>query len=429
MNTLWKKRTRVFPTLEDNIQTEILVVGGGLCGLLTAYKLSLSGHRVVVVEADEIGSHRTGKTTACITALQDVYYCDLIKSIGYEKAKQFLNANLAAVEAYKKLSEEFAFDFEEVSSYKYSQDLEKLKKEFIAFAGLGHPVQLINHLRYLHQTGNALVLHQQGQMNPMLLVDALASKLTIYEHSKVERIKNNTAFIGNHQIIAEKIVIATGYPFFRFRGGFFMKLTQKKSFVVALRKEVKEATNAVGGEAKDLYFRTYKDFLLVGGNDMATGKMVDFFKPLEDFTEKYASQALTEYKWVNQDCVSLDGMPYIGKYRFLKNVYVATGFNLWGMTGSMISATVITDLIDGKKNPLAQLFHPYRMMLAVPLSKNICKAFLNLIKPKKPRCTHLGCALVWNKEEQCYECPCHGSKYDKDGNIIFNPANIDKKIK
>lgn len=422
MNTLWKKRTRVFPTLEEDKETEVLVVGGGLCGLLTAYKLTLSGHQVIVVEANEIGSHRTGKTTACITALQDVYYSDLIKSIGYERTKQFLNANLDALEEYKKLSEEFAFDFEEVSSYKYSHDLETLKKEFIAFAKLGHPILLINHLRYLHQTGNAIVLEHQGQMNPMMLVDALASKLTIYEHSKVEKIKKNTAYIGNHKITAKNIVIATGYPFYRFRGGFFMKLTQKKSFVLALRKNINEATNAVGGHADDLYFRTYQDFLLVGGNDMPTGKMTDFFKPLNEFAERYATEALTEYKWVNQDCVSLDGLPYIGKYRFLQNVYVATGFNLWGMTGSMISANIITDLINGKKNALSSLFSPYRMMLAVPLLKNLSTALVHIIMPKKLRCTHLGCALVWNKQEQCYECPCHGSKFDKNGNPLETPA-------
>lgn len=422
MNTLWNKRTISFPKLESDIQTEILVVGGGICGLLTAYRLMKSNHQVVVVEADEIGSHRTGKSTACITALQDVYYADLMKSIGYHKTKLFLEANLSAVEEYRKLQNEFSFDFEDVSSYKYSQDLEKLQEEFLALAKLGYHAHLINHLHYLHQSGEALIFDHQGQMNPIKLIDALASKLTIYEHSKVNQIKNNIAYIGKYQIRAKKIVIATGYPFFRWRGGFYMKLTQNKSFVIALRKEVNVPTNAVGGKANDLYFRTYKDFLLVGGNDMATGKITDFYKPLEAFASSYAANSLTEYKWVNQDCVSLDGMPYIGRYRFLKNVYVATGFNLWGMTGSMLSSMVITDLIDGKENRYAKLFSPYRMMLFVPLLKNLGTAIFNLVKFKKPRCTHLGCALVWNKEEQCYECPCHGSKYDKDGNPLETPA-------
>ena len=422
LETLWKKRLRVFPSLNENMETEVLVVGGGICGLLTAYKLSLTGHQVVVVEADEIGSHRTGKSTAVITALQDVYYSDLVESIGYDRTKLFLKANLEAIEEYKKLAEEFVFDFEKVSSYKYSENLEKLQNEFLTLAKLGYHANLVNHLRYLHQSGNAIVFENQGQMNPIMLIDALASKLTIFEHSKVDQIKNKIAYIGSNQIKADKIVIATGYPFYRWRGGFYMKLTQKKSFVISLKKEVNQPTNAIGGKANDLYFRTYKDSLVVGGNDMPTGRLCDFYEPLEAFKDSYAANTPVEYKWVNQDCVTLDGLPYIGKYRFLKDVYVATGFNLWGMTGSMISAMVICDLINEKTNPYVKLFHPYRSMLVVPLVKNIMTALINLVNFKKPRCTHFGCALVWNKEEKCYECPCHGSKYDKDGKPIETPA-------
>ena len=85
------------------------------------------------------------------------------------------------------------------------------------------------------------------------------------------------------------------------------------------------------------------------------------------------------------------------------------------------------DYISGRKNKYAKLFHPKRWSPAFPLLKNIGVAGINLLKPKK-RCTHLGCALYYNKEEQVYECPCHGTKYDNEGNILFNPANTSKDL-
>ncbi len=421
--SIWQKRKKNLPVLQEDLKTEILVIGGGLCGLLCAYYLTQSGHQVVVLEADEIGSHRTGKTTAVITALQDVYYSDLAEMIGKEKARLFLEANLNAIGEYKKLSQELLFDFEEVSSYKYSSDLKKLQKEALFLSQLGYYAPLLSHFQYLGIEGNAIEFLNQGQMNPIQLIDELAKKCKIYEHTRVQKIKDKIAYTEKHKIEADKIVIATGYPFFKWHGGLFMKLTQNKSFVCAIKSSVPTKANAIGGIAKDLYFRSYRDYLIVGANDQKTGQLRESFEPIQHYLNKNYPSALIEHQWVNQDCVSLDGLPYIGSYRFLKNVFVATGFNLWGMTGSMIAAQLIRDIIEGKSNPYYHLFSLYRPMLIMPLLKNMGNAVFNLIMPKKLRCTHLGCALKWNEEEHCYECPCHGSKYDELGNVLESPAN------
>ena len=133
-------------------------------------------------------------------------------------------------------------------------------------------------------------------------------------------------------------------------------------------------------------------------------------------------------KWINIDCITLDGLPYIGRYsRFSKNMFVATGFNMWGMTKAMLSAHIIIDLIEGRKNKYENLFSPFRKMDKLPLLSNMVNSTKSLLTFGKKRCKHLGCALYYNNVDQTYECRCHGSKYDKEGNIIETPTQ--KKMK
>ncbi|MDE7105967.1 MAG: FAD-dependent oxidoreductase [Anaeroplasmataceae bacterium] len=408
-----------YPSLSQDISTEVLVIGGGICGVLCAYFLSRK-HKVTLVEANQIAGSRTNKTTATITALQDVYYKDLIKTFGKAKAKQYLDANLEAVEEYAKLSKEYAFDFERVSSYKYFKNDDRLLQKELA---------AIEKLRYFPKIEDdyAICFPNQGQMNPIKLILELTKNFNIYENTKVVQIKGQTAYTEFHKIQANHIVVCTGYPFLRLKGLYPLKLTQKKSYVVSLETSpLKQSFHAIGCDEGDLYFRTYKNQLIIGGNDQKTGRNQFGFIPLMKYIEKHYPDSKITHQWVNQDCVSLDGIPYIGKYFKKHSVYVATGFNLWGMTGSMIAAKIITDSIEGRTNPYTALFKPTRRSPLLPLLNNVKTAMIHLVLPKK-RCTHLGCALYYNKEEGVYECPCHGTKYTEFGEVLFNPANRNKK--
>jgi hypothetical protein len=124
--------------------------------------------------------------------------------------------------------------------------------------------------------------------------------------------------------------------------------------------------------------------------------------------------------------MTLDGMPYIGQYsKGTPNLYVATGFQKWGMTTSMLAARLLTDLVQGRENPYEKLFSPYRSMLHKQLFLNGIESTRNLLRPTKPRCPHLGCALQWNAEEHSWDCPCHGSRFAPDGKLLNNPATDD----
>ena len=124
--------------------------------------------------------------------------------------------------------------------------------------------------------------------------------------------------------------------------------------------------------------------------------------------------------------MTLDGIPYIGLYsKKTPHLYVATGFNKWGMTNAMVAARLLSDRILGKKNPYAEVFDPARPMAISALLRNVAASTVGLLTPTLPRCPHLGCALQYNKQEHTWDCPCHGSRFAKDGKLLNEPANKD----
>ena len=419
MKLLWNEDVliRKFPTLNENIETDVLVIGGGICGILCAYRLHKLGKKVIVVEAGRIGKKKTLRTTAVATCLQDVFYKDL----EYQKAKLFFEANSFAIREYKSLAEDFNFDLEVVSSHKYSDNIEELELEKKCIFDIGGNVSIIkkdiNNKKY-----NCLMMEEQIQFHPLKLINELSKSLEIYENTKIIKLKNNIAYTNMNMIKAKDIIVTTNYPFMKWQGLFFTKLYQMKSYVIACENNNYYPFNAIGSKLGDLYYRTYKDLLIIGGNDNNLGCEKSGFNSLITSTNDKII-----YKWINQDSMSLDKLPYIGKIK--KNLYVATGFNMWGMTGSMISSVLISDLIRNNNNSLELLFSPKRhikMNVRLDFFKHTLK---ELVKVRKNKCSHLGCGLVWNDESKSYECPCHGSRFDELGGNLEGPALEDSQIK
>lgn len=413
-----------FPKLSKDVECDVLVVGGGICGILCAYYLSESGKKVILLEADQICSKKTVKSTATITAIEDLMYHELIDEIGIEKAKLYFEANIFALNEYKKLSKKFDFDFEECSSYKYSViDDGNIDCEIEVIKGFGYDCNKVESIDFPIEIECALELENQGQMNPIKLINKLVNKLEIYENSRVLKIKNNKAYTENNKVIFKDVIICTGFPFLRFKGLYFMKMHQEKSHVIDVFNSFNLKGNGVGLYQDDLYFRNYKDSVLIGCNDIKTGCECEGFDKINSFIAKNYNVKKINYQWINIDSVTLDKIPYIGEYSFFsKNMYVATGFNLWGMTKSMIAAHMFLDLINGKDNVYKELFSPSRKLKIKPLLSNGLSSIKSLLTFGKKRCKHLGCALNYNEVDQTYECPCHGSKYDKNGNIIETPT-------
>ena len=191
---------------------------------------------------------------------------------------------------------------------------------------------------------------------------------------------------------------------------------------------MKNAQNVSGmyvdGKKTGLSFRNYGNFLLLGGGSHRTGKQGGNWAELREFAKNNYPDAKEVTSWAAQDCMSLDEIPYIGNYsKNTPDLYVATGFNKWGMTSSMVSAMILSDMIQGKKNDYAEVFNPSRSILKPQLFINGFESAINLLTPTTKRCPHLGCALKWNKAEHSWDCPCHGSRFTEDGKVLDNPTN------
>lgn len=150
------------------------------------------------------------------------------------------------------------------------------------------------------------------------------------------------------------------------------------------------------------------------------------YSELEKFVSAEYPGRKIDFAWATQDCMSLDGIPYIGLHRKSQpNIYVATGFNKWGMTGAMSASIVLQDLIKKGKSEFEDLFSPSRSVWHKQLAINLGSAVGNILKPGR-KCTHMGCALKWNPQERSWGCPCHGSRYAEDGSVLENPAKRGK---
>jgi glycine/D-amino acid oxidase-like deaminating enzyme len=276
----------------------------------------------------------------------------------------------------------------------------------------------------------AVKVSNQAQFHPLEFMFSVAKNLKIYENSKVIEFLPKKARCQGGTVTAEKIIVATHFPIINKHGGYSLKLYQHRSYTVAAKNAPDVNGMYLEDKENGLSFRNHKNYLLIGGSDHRTGKNGGGYKVPETFCKDNFPDAQISYRFATQDCMSLDGIPYIGRYaEDSKDIYVATGFNKWGMTSSMVAAEILSDMITGKKNPYADVFYPSRSVLHPKLFSNILHSVAGIITPTVPRCPHLGCALKYNKEEHSWDCPCHGSRFTENGELINNPATDDLKKK
>jgi len=427
MNSLWKNTANIppFPRLERNLQTDVLIIGGGLAGILCAYKLAQEGVDYVLVESSRICDKITGNSTAKVTYQHGLIYHRLIAQFGLERAKMYLEVNRAALEQYRVLSQRIDCDFHAQDAYIYSSsNPEKIRQEYDAYRQLGIPIEYVDDLPLPFPVSAGIRLRDQAQIHPTKLAAGLVKKLNIYENTPVQTYDGQHVITPLAGITASHIIVATHFPMFNKHGAYFLKMYQHRSYVAAFNG-VKIPDGMYLDEAEDgLSFRSYKDFLLLGGGSHRTGRQGGGWAELRAFVQQYYPRAVEKYHWAAQDCMTLDGIPYIGEYsRGTPNLYVATGFNKWGFTSAMAAADILCDLIQGRHNSVAPVFSPLRSMLHPQLFKNVLESGIHLLTPTTPRCPHMGCALKWNPQEHSWDCPCHGSRFTESGNMLDNPAN------
>ena len=409
---------------------KVTVIGGGLAGVLCAFELKSRGVDCLLVEADKICSGITKNTTAKITSQHGFIYDKITKKFGAENAQKYLYANENAVKKYAKLCKDIECDFYEKDNIVYCVDnYKKVEKELIALQNIGYKTQIEYKLPVPIGIAGAIRFKNQAQFNPIKFVNGISKGLKIYENTFIRDISKHTAISDKGKITADKIIVATHFPFINKHGLYFLKLYQHRSYVIAL-KGAADVDGMYVDEAEDgMSFRNFKDLLLIGGGSHRTGKKGGNWTELRRFANQFYPLAEEEYHWSTQDCMSLDKIPYIGRYsESTPDLFVASGFNKWGMTGSMAAAEILCDLVLEKENDFSRVFNPARSILKPQLAVNSIETILNFLSPTVKRCPHLGCALKYNKREHSWDCPCHGSRFDEHGKLIDNPATGNAKV-
>lgn len=426
MGSVWTDDLRMpcFPPLWGQARTDVLVIGGGMAGLLCAHMLQNAGVNCAVAEAASIAGGITKNTTAKITSQHGLIYQQLVNRFGTEKAALYLQANEQALAAFRALCAKIDCDFSEEDNYIYSTDnREKLEQELRALESIGEKAEFAEGLPLPFPTVGAVKFPRQAQFHPLKFLSAIADELTVYENTPVRRLEKGAAITDRGVIRADAFVVATHFPFLNKHGSYFLKLYQQRSYALSLENAPALPGMYLDERENGLSFREYEGRLILGGGGHRTGHEGGGWNELEKFAKTHYSDAKITRRWAAQDCMSLDGVPYIGRYSAMTpNLYVASGFNKWGMTTSMVAAQLLSDLITGKKSPYEAVFSPSRSMLHAQLGVNAVEAGKNLLTVSPKRCPHLGCALKWNPQERSWDCPCHGSRFEENGRLIDNPA-------
>ena len=432
MESIWNIGSKKpnFKTLSGDIKTDVLIIGGGISGLLCGYMLKTAGVDYVIAEQNTICSGVTQNTTAKITYHHGAIFDKMLKRFGKDTLSLYLKAHNEALSDYRSMCESIDCDFSESNSYVYSlNNPKKIENEVKALNEAGIDAEFVTDLPLPIKAAGAVRVKNQAQFNPLKFLYNIANGLNIYENTKILELLPNGAKTKYGKITAKKIIVATHFPIINKHGGYFLKMYQHRSYVLALKNA--QNVNGIYVDEKDtgLSFRNHNNLLLLGGGGHRTGKNGGSYNELRHFANIHYPHSKEITHFATQDCKTLDDIPYIGQYsKNTPNLYVATGFNKWGMTSALVAAKLLCDLVTDKENIYKEIFSPSRTIFRPQLAINGTEALINLLTPTKPRCPHLGCALKYNKAEHSWDCPCHGSRFSESGKLLNNPATDDKML-
>ncbi|KGX87236.1 FAD-dependent oxidoreductase [Pontibacillus litoralis] len=475
-----------FSELDRNLDVEVAIVGAGITGITTAYLLGKAGYKVALLEADTIAKGTTGHTTAKVSIQHDVIYHELMHHIGKERARNYYKANQEALEFMNDMVHEHGIDCDwtEQNAYIYTDKettVEQLQQEARAYEQLGITGKYLSSIPIDLPTKAGLVVNNQAQFNPrkylLYFVQQLADMdVHIFEHTPVTdviegRVHKVETKSGYH-ISCHTIVACSHFPFYD-KGFYFSRMYAERSYVIAapLNKQAPKGMYLSADEPKRS-IRTANlngnNFILIGGESHKTGQSEDIENPfhqLQQFGKRYFDIQEPLYQWSAQDLTTLDNIPYVGQITTSRhNILIATGFRKWGMTNGTAAALLLTDLVQKQPSPYEDVFAPSRfyadpsikhfLMQNVNVASQLMKGKLEITfrQPEDLQadegatiyynnqragaykntdgdiyivdttCTHLGCEVEWNNDEKSWDCPCHGSRFSIEGEVLEGPA-------
>jgi glycine/D-amino acid oxidase-like deaminating enzyme/nitrite reductase/ring-hydroxylating ferredoxin subunit len=475
-----------FPPLRANLSVDVAIVGGGITGISAAAQLVRAGRSVVVLEANVLGAGTTGYSTGNLYAPVSEGISRLSKTWGQQMLGDVMRSRLSAIKLISQNVSEHRIncDFKRQSWSLYSTegsaaDLARIEMEYDAAHRTGLDVRFALDLPLPYPLKKAIVISNQAQFNPCEYVLQLATAIRspqcrIFENAVVCEIddENGIVHTADHAVHADHIILATHTP-----KGFAVvqtELAAYREYAVAGRQDLLQLPGGIFWEIGSLPSSTRSvringnSYVLMIGEKHKTGQNEDTGIPYRNLEERLRARfdiRSVAFRWSAQNYRPADGLPYIGSIAGASNVYIATGFGNDGLTYGTLAAMMIADEISGIQNPWAELYSP-RRFTPVKSAVKFLKENLNVagyyIKgyshtgvgrklsdvPRgdgelididgatmavycdesdqlhivSPVCTHLKCIVQWNRAERSWDCPCHGSRFDYDGNVIEGPA-------
>ncbi len=493
MTSLWLADRSPTPiaSLPGQSSADAVVVGAGITGLITAVLLARSGKQVVVLEARTAGAGTTGNTTAKISLLQGSKLSRVVAKHGNSLAGKYVQGNREGQAWLLRHCESHGIDVQREDAYTYAQSAEGVptaRAEFQAAQSVGLDVDWVDDADVPFPFSGGVRLPDQAQFDPMPLLDSLIAELTshggrLVEGARVHRVSGRGAHLhvhvrgldgGDVAVTTERLVLATGIPILD-RGGFFARVKPQRSYCMAYR--------VPGDVTRGMYLSTDSptrsvryaptadgEVLIVGGAGHPVGREKRPSAALEELAEwttlHYPGAVRTHY-WSAQDYSPADELPYVGPILpGLDNIWVATGFDKWGMSNGAAAALALSSRILGGRMDWADAFaswSPHELSGVVSAVKmnlevgfNLAKGWVTPIAASadrtppdcgvvsgppwhlrarsdvdgvehvvSPICPHLGGIVNWNDADQAWECPLHGSRFAPDGTLLEGPATSD----
>jgi glycine/D-amino acid oxidase-like deaminating enzyme/nitrite reductase/ring-hydroxylating ferredoxin subunit len=465
--------TANFPELTGDQDCDVVIVGAGIVGLTAAFALLAAGKSVVVLEARRVGGQVTGRSSAKITAQHSLIYCHLIDVAGRDIARAYADANRTAMDQIREWVERLQIecDYEPKSAFTYTADpirTADLRAEAEAARDLGFDARVLDKAPLPFATAGALEFSNQAQFNPVRYLLGLAAAMQarggrLFERSRATSFQRPNRWAirtAQGQVTADHVVIATNITV-KSPIGYANRTQPRSHTVMAFRTDRPETVDSMFISIDDPTYsiRTGRDadgpLIITLGPRFNTGQDGDVahrFVELEDWTRAHLPVGTTAWRWCNEDYDTADRMPYVGQPdpKEAPGFHVATGFNGWGISnGTAAGLTIASEIVTGSprwpllyepNRPVPEDFHqsgdtqslvgdvaqiaPGEGGVIVRGEDKIAvwRDETGALHELSASCTHKGCTVTWNNADRTWDCPCHGSVFERDGTVIHGPA-------
>ena len=440
--SIWQDNVKIkkYPILLNDEKCDVLIIGGGITGVSVLYHIKNTNFKTILVEQNKIGMGTTSRSTGKLSFLQNDLLDKIRTSVGDNKTKLYLDSQIEAIKLVKDIikKENISCNLEKVNSVLYTNkdsEINELRElnNFLSKCNIktNDTTSSLVKNKYMFEVSDTYLFH------PMKFVSNLIKNLdNIYENTSIKKIiKENDYYLcytDKVKIKAKYVIIASHYPYFNLPSMFPIKASLEKSYLSA-SKYLFDKVSLISYSNPFISIRTYQDYLIYLSNSHSINKDTCDKKHFNELLKKLNDLKLKpDYLWSNIDILTNDGLPYIGKID--NNLLIATGYNTWGLATGVLAGKIISDILLKKENKYIDLFDPKRSNLEQIIGgvSNTYKSISGYVNgmmhsKNKKTCTHMGCKLIYNEIENTYDCPCHGSRFNKDGEVIIAPAN--KKLK